>query len=415
MTSAITVRFDPQSQEFARRAYEHYAELRREAPVHRLLEPDGTEIWLVTRYEDARTALADRRLAKDPRGGPEAMRRARPRDPGKVPEEESLDLLFSDPPDHDRLRRLVGRAFTPRRVEGLRPRVQQLTDELLDRMRDQDEADLIAAFAFPLPVTVICELLGIPVEDRDRFRAWTRDLGGAPRTPAEKLSMAVALQAMSRYVADRIAEVRPSVRSDLPEEDQPDLLHALIAASEDRDRLTDGELLEMVELLLLAGHETTVNLIGNGTLALLRHPDQLRLLRERPDLLPDAIEEVLRYDGPVERSTFRYTTEAVDVGGVTIPPQSVVCVVLAAADRDPGCFPDPDRLDLARTPNHHLAFGHGIHFCLGAPLARLEGQVAIGSLIAHFPRLELACPVDRLRFRAAGHLIRGLEALPVRL
>ena len=416
MSTAATVRFDPQTQEFAWRAYEHYAELRREAPVHRLIQPDGTEIWLITRYRDARAALADPRFAKDPRTGVEAMRRARYLGPDERPRDDAPDMLFSDPPDHDRLRRLVSRAFTPRRIERLEPRVREIADGLLDAMAAAGgEVDLISAFAFPLPVTVICELLGVPVEDRDTFRRWTNDMLGSPRTEEQRQRALDAGEAMHRYLADLIARVAPHVRRGLGDDEQPSLLHGLIAASDDRDRLSDGELLEMLVLLLIAGHETTVNLIGNGMLALLRHPDQLRLLRERPQLLPQAIEELLRYDGPVERATFRHTTEDVDVGGIVIPRHSVVGVLIASADRDPERFPDPDRLDIERAPTGHVAFGHGRHFCLGAPLARLEGRIAIGSLLARFPHLRLTAPVADLRFRAAGILIRGLATLPVDL
>jgi cytochrome P450 len=414
MTTARTVEFDPQSQAFAWSAYEHYAQLREEAPVHHLIQPGGTEVWLITRYQDARAALADPRLTKDFSANREALVRGHFRRAEDEVVEEAPDLLSSDPPVHDRLRRLVSKAFTPRRVEHLRPRVQEITDQLLDRLGGMEETDLITSFAFPLPVTVICELLGIPTSDRDRFRRWTNDFL-SPRRDEEGLRrMREADRAMNRYFADLVAATTPVVDTLLPEDRQPSLLHALIAASEDRDRLSEGELLQMLELLLIAGHETTVNLIGNGTLALLQNPDQLQLLRRRPELLPGAIEELLRFDGPVERATLRFAQEDVQVGDITIPAQSVVAIVIAAADRDPDHAADPDRLDITRPPSQHLAFGHGIHFCLGAPLARLEGQIAIGSLLARFPDLELARPVADLRFRVAGFLIRGLEELPVR-
>jgi cytochrome P450 len=205
------------------------------------------------------------------------------------------------------------------------------------------------------------------------------------------------------------------VRRELPEDAQPNLLHALIAASDDREQLSPMELVEMVVMLLLAGHETTVNLIGNGTLALLRHPDQLRLVRERPELIPGAVEEFLRYDGPVEQATFRHSLVPVPVGDYEIPAQRVVGIVLGSADHDPLVFTDPDRLDVTRTPGPHVAFGHGIHFCLGAPLARLEGRIAFTRLLERFPDLALATPYEDLRYRAAGHLSRGLAMLPVRL
>lgn len=415
MSTARTVEFDTQSESFAWNAYEHYARLREEAPVHRLIQPGGTEVWLITRYEDARAALADPRLTKDFSANREALTRAhfrRPEDPWQV---QPPDMLFSDPPVHDRLRRLVSKAFTPRRIEQLRPRVQEIADELLDGLSGAAETDLIGTFAFPLPVTVICELMGVPTADRERFRRWTNDMLSTHRDEEGLKRVEEADRAMNRYFADLVRETRPMVDTELPEERQPSLLHALIAASEDQDRLSEGELLQMLQLLLLAGHETTVNLIGNGTLALLRNPEQLRILRERPDLLPAAIEELLRFDGPVERATLRFSGEDLEVGGVTIPGHSVVAVIIAAADRDPGHVADPDRLDITRPAAQHLAFGHGIHFCLGAPLARLEGQIAIGSLLARHPDLALASSVADLRFRAAGILIRGLDELRVRL
>ncbi|HEX4211947.1 MAG TPA: cytochrome P450 [Candidatus Dormibacteraeota bacterium] len=415
MSTAKTVEFDIQSQAFAWNAYEHYARLREEAPVQRLIQPGGTEVWLITRYDDARSALADPRLTKDFAANHEALIRGHFRRPEDRVEEQAPDMLFSDPPVHDRLRRLVSKAFTPRRVEHLRPRVQEIADQLLDGLAGTEETDLIGSFAFPLPVTVICELLGVPAGDRDRFRSWTNDLMSTRRDEEGLRRMEEADRAMNRYFADLVRETTPLVDAELPEERQPSLIHALIAASEDRDRLSEGELLQMLQLLLLAGHETTVNLIGNGTLALLRNPDQLRLLQDRPELLPGAIEELLRFDGPVERATLRFTREDVQVGDITIPAHSVVAIIIAAADHDPSHVVEPDRLDISRPPAQHLAFGHGIHFCLGAPLARLEGQVAIGSMLARFPDLRLARPVSDLRFRAAGILIRGLDQLPVHL
>ncbi|MFZ0218168.1 MAG: cytochrome P450 [Candidatus Dormiibacterota bacterium] len=418
MSDAPTVRFDPASQDFAWHAYERYGALREQSPVYCLRQPDGTEIWLVTRYEDARAALADPRLAKDPRTGKQAMRNAgfiRDRDPA----DEDPDMLFSDPPDHTRLRRLVSKAFTPRRIERLRPRIEELTTGLLDGIAAEDEVDLLSSFAFPLPVTVICELLGVPAEDRNQFRRWTNAM--LATSNQEELRPEEAGEAMARYLTDLARETRPRVCRDLPEDEQPNLLHALLVASErseesgEEERLTEGELVAMLQLLLIAGHETTVNLIGNGTLALLRHPDQWALLRERTELLPNAIEEFLRYDGPVERATFRHSLETIEIGGVEIPAQRVVGILLASADHDPSQFADPDRLDVTRAPRAHVAFGHGIHFCLGAPLARLEGRVAIGGLLERFPDLALARPVEELRFRAAGHLIRGMDTLPVRL
>jgi cytochrome P450 len=395
--------------------YPTYGRLRSDAPVHRRRDPNGIEVWTVNRYEDARAALADRRLSKDPGPMRDAFRRI------GIPlgdEDEGFghNMLNADPPDHTRLRRLVSKAFTPRRLEGMRRRVQEITDGLLDRVQSSGaaEIDLIDAFAFPLPVTVICELLGVPVEDRDDFRAWSN----AMITPVVDLEGRVrqreGARAMRAYLTGLVERRRPRVRTDLPEEQQPDLVSALIAATDEEGALTHGELISMLVLLLIAGHETTVNLIGNGTVALLRHPDQLDLLRSRPDLLPSAVEELLRYDGPVQRATFRYASEDVEVGGVTIPRGGLVSVLIGSADRDGEEFDDPDELDITRTDNHHVAFGHGIHFCLGAPLARMEGQIAFGSLFSRFPDLSLACPPEDLVWRPTG-ILRGLSSLPVRV
>jgi len=395
--------------------YPGYARLRDEAPVYRAARPMGTETWMITRYEDVRAALTDPRLSKDPKYAPDWVREL-----GFLDEDGGVvgrTLLTYDPPDHTRLRGLVAKAFTRRRMEGLRPRVQEITDGLLDAMAGRTEVDLLAALAFPLPITVICELLGVPVADRDDFRAWTTAFVSAPFTEEGLAGQRAAMGKLDAYVRAQIADRRASVRPGADADALPDLIAALIAAADDTDRLAEHELIAMVRLLLIAGHETTVNLIGNGTLALLTHPDQLELLKSDPGLLPGAVEELLRYDGPVERATPRFTTEDVTYAGVTIPKNSHVTVVLAAADRDADHVPEPDRLDITRAGHGHVAFGHGIHFCLGAPLARIEGQVAIGSLLRRYPGIALAVPPEEVRRRPGGpaSIIRGLESLPVRL
>ncbi|MQA84568.1 MAG: cytochrome P450 [Streptosporangiales bacterium] len=403
----------PWNEDFRADPYPGYAMLREAGPVHRITTPIGTESWLITRYEDARAALADGRFSKDPRYAPQRLR-----DLGVVGDGEGptgANMLNSDPPDHTRLRRVVGKAFTPRRVEALRPRVQDVTRQLLDAMAP-GEVDLIGAFAFPLPVTVISELLGVPAEDQDQFRTWTTAMITAPTTPENRRVRDEGIGAIQRYLAELTEDRRRHVDTDLPHDAQPDLLSALILAADERGTLSERELQGTLMLLLTAGHETTVNLIGNGMLALLRHRDQLDTLLAHPELLPSAIEEMLRYDGPVEHATLRVATEDVEIGGVTIPKGSVVSIVIGSADRDPRRFADPDDLDIGREENPHLAFGHGIHFCLGAPLARLEGRTAFGELLRRFPRIELACPPEQLRWRpnAAG-IFRGVQALPVTL
>lgn len=413
MRDAPTLHLDVASQEFAHHAYERYAELRAQAPLIRLIQPDRTEVWLVTRYGDARRLLADSRLGKDPRSGHAAHINGGFAPPGSPPPATEPMMLFRDPPDHERLRRLVQKAFTVRRIARLEPRVEEITKQLLDQMEGREEIDLLAHFALPLPMTVICELVGIPTEDRAAIRHWTNQL--LATGPVEDAAEPGQLPERSifLYLARLAERTAPTVRADLPEDGQPNLLHALLAATDDRQRLSPTELVEMLVLLLLAGHETTVNLIGNGTLALLRHPDQLHLLRHNPDLIPDAVEEFLRYDGPVERATFRHSLVPIPVGDYEIPAQRVVGIVIGSADHDPAAFVDPEQLDVTRPAGPHLAFGHGIHKCLGAPLARLEGRVAFTRLLERFPDLAPAVPFEDLRYRAAGNLSRGLAALPV--
>ena len=400
--------------------YPTYAHLRTETPVHRY-RPDGMaggDLWLVTRHADVRAALADPRLAKHPRHAPRWLL-----DLGVFTADGAgpagVSMLFADPPDHTRLRRLVTRAFTRRRVAALRPRIEQITDDLIGEIAQTEgaEIDLIASLAFPLPITVICELLGVPVADREDFREWSRALISPPLTDAGRALRQQAGQGLAGYIRDLIAAKRRVVDHDAAADEQPDLVSALIVAADEHGRLSEDEIVGMINLLLVAGHETTVNLIGNGMLALLRHPDQPALLRERPELLPTAVEELLRYDSPVERATIRFATEDVDIGGTTVPAGSVVSLALASANHDPTRFRDGAHLDITRTDHGHVAFGHGIHHCLGAPLARLEGEIAIGALVRRFPELTLAAPPDALRRQCGGPLstLRGVAELPVRL
>jgi cytochrome P450 len=384
--------------EFIADPYPTYHRLRAEDPVH--FSPLG--FWVLTRYDDVVAALRDPRLAKEAINAIVAARI------GATPTPvTSLSMLDRDPPDHTRLRGLVNKAFTPRVVETLRPRIQALVDDLLDRVQGVGSMDLMEQFAYPIPVVVICEMLGVPLEDHERFKGWGLDLARGldsillpPESDVMKRSFA-ARHALAQYFRDLIAARRKSPRADL--------LSALIAAEEAGDKLTEEELLATCVLLLIAGHETTVNLIGNGTLALLRHPDQLRRLRESPDLIVTAVEELLRFDGPVQR-TARVPNADLTIGGRKIGAGEMVMPFIAAADRDPAQFPDPDRLDLGRTDNRHIAFGWGIHFCLGAPLARVEAQIAINTLVRALPKLALA--TDKPDYRLSLTL-RGLASLPV--
>ena len=369
-----------------------YAEWRRAGGVRRVTLPNGVPVWMVSDYEEARRALADPRLSKAVPGGPDV--------PGDFHRAISKHMLLADPPDHTRLRRLVSATFTARRIEALRPRIERITDDLLDAMAAHDRVDLIDAFAFPLPIQVICELLGIPPGDRDDFRAWSTAIVGAAYSSDERSG---AVPEMVTYIRALIAERRRA-----PGED---LLSGLIQVRDDEDRLSEDELSSMVFLLLIAGHETTVNLIGNGVQILLEDRSRWERLRADPDLLPAAIEEFLRYEGPVQVATFRMATESFEIGGETIAQGDVVLVALLAANRDEQRFPAADEVVLDRAQNPHLAFGHGIHFCLGAALARLEAQVAFTRLMARFPDL---CAGETEPSWRPGLLIRGLTELPVR-
>jgi cytochrome P450 len=384
--------------------------LREERPVIRVTAPPGISAWLVTRHQDARAALADPRLAKSSASIYRLVERHMiSKDHVHVAAGEAFGehMLNSDPPDHTRLRRLVGRAFTARRVAQLRPRIEQITDELLGAMETKaagtgGEVDLLDTFAFPLTITVICELLGVPPASCDDFRRWSKTLlstGPAPLRSA-------ASESMYAYIQNLVDDKRCHPGDDV--------LSTIVEASEDADQLTDREAVSMVFLLLSGGHETTVNLIGNGVVALLRHPDQLAALRNDPSLTPKAVEELLRYDGPVNMASYRYTTEPVVIGGTTIPADEFVFVSVASANRDADHYPDADRLDIHREGAGSLAFGHGIHYCLAAPLARLEGEIAFNALLARFPHLRLARDPDELSWRSSFNF-NGLNELLIRI
>jgi len=388
----------------------YFARLREEGPAMPVVLPYGDRVWLVTRYADVRAALADPRLHKDWAGKLTAPAWA----PDEMTAYLAVHMLNSDPPSHTRLRKLVSKAFTVRRVAGLRPRVEEITASLLDALEariraGEDTVDLIEAFAFPLPVTVICELLGVPTQDRDQFRRWSNAIVSNQREPG---SFRAASAAMYHYFTELVAAKRAQ-----PADDMVSALIEARGASErgdSGDSLDERELIAMLFLLLVAGHETTTNLIASGTLALLTNPVELHRLRADPSLLPGAVEELLRYVNPLNHATERFTLEPVEIGGVTIPAREWVLLATSSANRDPGRFGDPDRLDVARDAGGHVAFGHGIHYCLGAPLARLEGEIAFGALLARFPHLSLAADASSLRWRPSS-LIHGLEALPVRL
>ncbi|MFE6170647.1 cytochrome P450 [Streptomyces sp. NPDC056464] len=370
-----------------------YARLREQGPVHRVVLPDWqSEVWLVVGHEEARAALADQRLSKD--GAKIGLKSLEEAMIGK-------NLLATDPPQHTRLRGLISRAFTMRRVEELRPRVRQITDELLDAMLPRGHADLVESLAHPLPLTVICELLGVPEMDRSEFRRMSTE-AIAPTSPGSEVD---AFTRLGVYFTDLIEDKRCAGPTG-------DLLSDLIrTTAEDGDRLSPDELRGMAFILLIAGHETTVNLITSGVHALLTHPDQLAALRADMTLLDGAVEEMLRHEGPVETATFRYAAEPLEIAGNHIEKGEPVMVGLTAANRDAGRYAAPDAFDIHRDTRGHLAFGHGIHYCLGAPLARLEARTALRSLLERAPGLAPDGPPGEW---LPGMLIRGMRSLPVR-
>ncbi|MDJ0345707.1 cytochrome P450 [Streptomyces sp. H10-C2] len=391
-----------------------YARLREAGPVHRITGTDGLPAWLVTRYADVRRALADPRLALDKRnarpGGYQGL---------ALPPALDANLLNMDPPDHTRIRRLVSQAFTPRRIEELRAPIRRIADGLLDAIAPLGRADLIASYAAPLPVTVICDLLGVAPADRRDFRSWTDSL--ITPDPAQPSRAREAVGIMLGYFTHLIADKR-----NYPADD---LLSAMIAARDEnhskvgggegdgegvgKDRLSEDELMSLAFLILFAGYENTIHLIGNATLALLTAPDQLEALRADRSRLSSAVSELARHDGPAALAIRRFPLQDVTIGGVTIPAGETVLLSLAAANRDPHQFADPDHLNITRDATGHLALGHGIHYCLGAPLARLETEIALAALLDRFPHLTLDVPPEALRWRPSMRA-RGLLTLPVR-
>jgi cytochrome P450 PksS len=355
---------DVTSAPFKAEAYAYYAMLRARAPVHTVKLPGRQTVWLVSRYDDVFSLLKDPRLVKDPHNA----KGSRPFSllPGALVCMQALErnMLDVDPPDHTRLRALVHLAFTPRLIDRMRGRVEDLADRLLSRAVAAGRMDLIRDYALPIPLTIISEMLGIPAEDQFRFHRWSNAIVSSSAAP-NLFRVLPAVWRFVRYIRGVVATKRKK-----PAED---LITALVQAEEAGERLREDELVAMVFLLVVAGHETTVNLIGNGALALLQFPEQLARLRDDSTLDATAVEELLRFHSPVEVSTERYAREPIDVAGSTIPRGALVYGILASANRDETQFEDPDRLDLARQKNRHLAFGQGIHYCLGAPLARLAG------------------------------------------
>jgi len=391
--------FDPWDEGHRSDPKPFYKAMRESAPVYRGIGPvTRRRFWFLTRYDDVVEALRNPALGREWKKLPEDVREQHYVDEQEEFEMVNRHLLNLDPPDHTRLRRLVSHAFTSRRIADLEPRIHDLANRLLDGLDDGD--DLIAKLALPVPITVIAELLGVPIDDQAHFRDMVdRNLRGS----SEEEMIAAGLELLG-YVNEAI-EYRRATPGD-------DLLSALIHLEEDGDSLDHMELLSMVQLLLIAGHETTVNLIGNGMIELMRHPDQQGRLTDAPELVSPAIEEMLRFNGPVETPFPRFAYETIEIGGERIPQGDVVIPVLMAANNDPEQFAEPERFDIGRDPNRHVAFGNGIHYCLGAPLARLEARIVIGSLLERHPRISMAVSHDELHWNS-GFFLRGVRSLPV--
>ena len=398
-----TTHVDVTDATFKANPFPFYAQLRTESPVFPVTLPTKQRAWLVTRYDDVLDVLKDERFAKNRRNAmsPAQLKKA-PWMPSMFKPLEH-NMLDSDSPDHTRLRALVHKAFTARMIERMRDQIQALTNELLDGVESKGSMDVIADFALPLPLTMIGRILGIPAADNQKFHRWTQVVVSAG-TNRNLVALIPTLIRFMGYLKRSIRERRAHPKDDL--------ITALVQAKDGNDQLSEDEIVAMIFLLLVAGHETTVNLIGSGVLALLEHPDQLRKLRREPETIKSAIEELLRFVCPVEMATERYAREDITIAGTTIPRGELVLAVVGSANRDAKYFANSDLLDITRMNNKHLAFGQGVHYCLGAPLARLEGQIAIGALVQRMPNLQLSVAPDQLRWRGA-FVLRGLEALPV--
>lgn len=396
-------RLSIQSADFHDNAHAHFARMREHTPVYRARLRPFKDVYLVTRYEDVKALLSSDQLVKSPESVGTGHKRSRWM-PAIVRGLMS-GLLTSDDPAHKRLRRLIGKAFTPKRVSELGPRISQITDELVSDLARDDAFDLIERFALPLPVRVIAELVGVPEQDLDLFMGWVHRIT-QPAVSIKAVMILPALREFLNYIS-KLANLRRADPRD-------DLMTALVQAEERGSYLSEEELQAMVITLLTAGHETTVSLISNGVRALLNHPEQWALLKQDPARHIDAaIEEVLRYDGPLLTTELYYARQRFELCGVMIPEGAAVLPAIASANRDAAVFDTPDRFDITREHNPHLAFGRGVHFCVGAPLARLEARYALLAIIAHMPEIELAQPDDTLELHSLW-ILNKLKALPVR-
>ncbi|RXZ77404.1 cytochrome P450 [Paenibacillaceae bacterium] len=382
------------TEEFSYNPYPVYEKLRKSDPILKLMFPDGNYGWLISSYDDAVTVLKDPRFVKDKT---------------KVGYEHdsvfSKNMLLADPPDHQRLRGLVQKGFTPQMVAGMRSRIQDIADELLEAVSTKDHINLIDDYAFQLPIIVISEILGVPAKDQDKFRIWSNSIIEVVNNVLSE-DVQQHMNEFIAYLRHWFAIVRKNPGNDM--------ISQLVIAENQGDRLTEEELYGIVTLMIIAGHETTVNLIGNGVLALLEYPEQRKLLMDQPDLIHGAIEEMLRYNGPVEFSSSRWAGEDLEFKGHPMKKGDLVIVALNSANRDTKQFEDPEIFNILREKSEHLAFGKGIHFCLGAPLARLEGEIAINSLLRRYPHFELQGDMEELEWRP-GMIVRGVKEIPLYL
>ncbi len=404
MNDATAVYFNPWDPSFRADPYSHYGALLARPPL--VIDFGPLPGAIVARYADVAAALRDHEHFSNvpPPTFPEP--------PYKGPFYPERDLLGQDPPKHTQLRRLISRDFTPKRIRDLEPRIREIARSIMARASAKGEFDVMGELANVLPVMVIAEMLGVPPQKYATFKDWSdrvieggNQFPGAERSTREAIEAIEAIESLANYFREEVAKRRKQPGADL--------VSALVTARDQADALSEPALLQFIVLLLLAGNETTTNLIGNGTLALMRSPDQLAVLRREPSLLPRAIEEMLRYDGPVQ-ATGRFTKSSIELGGAAIPAGTLAVMVLAAANRDPVQFADPERFDITRAPNEHLAFGEGIHFCIGAPLARLEARITFEEMLTHFPQMRLKNPDEKLTYKGSDFL-RGLKSLDVTL
>jgi len=387
------------NENFIRNPFPTYNKIRKKDPIFRFLMPTGQYAWIITKHKDATEILSDSRFITN---FEQSHADKQPIPPHK--EIISRNLLNVNPSDHRRLRRLVQKAFTPRMVENLRGRIDEISNELLDKVQNKGEMKLIEDFAFPLPIIVICEMLGVPIKDQDKFHKWSSILMEGVNNPDFSKKSDKVLIEFVDYLKELIAQKRNNL--------QKDLISDLISVEDEGDVLTQHELYALIFVLIIAGHETTVNLIGNGILALLEYPEQKEKLQHQPELIHSAIEEILRYDGPVEVSNVRWATEDIEFKGKHIEKGEMILISFSSANRDSQQFPNPDQLDITREANNHIAFGKGVHYCVGAPLARLEGEIAIGTLMRRMPNLRLNTDFNSLEWRS-GMIIRGLKEIPL--